>query len=192
MFKAHLVLPLCLRYRHLISGQANLRVMVLWGRYSSLGLVAAALTVLVDQLYKSWAIALLQATPRSKIEITPFFDLELAWNKGISYGLLKQDSSVGRWALICVALFAIVALASWLARLQTRLSSIGVGLIIGGALGNAIDRMHYGAVADFFSFHIFGFHWYIFNLADVAIVAGVAALLYESLKSSHKRAGNQI
>jgi signal peptidase II len=75
--------------------------------------------------------------------------------------------------------------------LQTRLSAIGAGLIIGGAVGNVTDRLHYGAVADFFSFHVAGFQWYIFNLADVAIVAGVAGLLYDSFVSSHKSAGKQ-
>ena len=166
--------------------------MVFWGRYSPLGFALAALTALGDQLYKGWAVGVLQAAPGSKIEIASFFDLELAWNKGISYGLFKQDSFVGRWALICVAFLAVLALAYWLAHLQTRLSAISVGLIIGGALGNMIDRVRYGAVADFFSFHILGYHWYVFNLADVAIVAGVFALLYESLKSGHKRAGNRI
>lgn len=167
-------------------------MMVLWGPCSRFGFAFAALAVLGDQLFKSWMIGLLQAAPGSKIEIAPFFDLELAWNKGISYGLFKQDSFLGRWALICLALGAVIALAYWLAHLQTRLAAASVGLIIGGALGNAIDRIHYGAVADFFSFHAFGFYWYVFNLADVAIVLGGLSLLYDSLKSSHKRAGNEI
>ena len=79
----------------------------------------------------------------------------------------------------------------WLAQLQTRLAAASVGLIIGGALGNAIDRVHYGAVADFFSFHVAGFNWYVFNLADVAIVAGVAGLLYDSFRTRHKNVPNR-
>jgi signal peptidase II len=166
--------------------------MMFWGPHSGLGLALAAFAVLADQLHKGWTIALLKATPGAKIRVTPFFDLELAWNTGISYGLFKQDGFLGQAALIVLALAAIVLLVYWLAHLQTRLAAAAVGLIIGGALGNAIDRLRHGAVADFFSFHAFGFHWYVFNLADVAIVAGVLALLYESFKSSHKRVGNRV
>jgi len=85
---------------------------------------------------------------------------------------------------------AALALSYWLAQLQTRLAAASVGLIIGGALGNAIDRLHYGAVADFFSFHVSGFNWYVFNLADIAIVAGVVGLLYDSFRASHKKVRN--
>ena len=129
-------------------------------------------------------------TQRPKITVTPFFDLVLVWNPGISYGLFKQNSDAGRWVLIGFAVAAAIALTYWLAQLQTRLAAASVGLIIGGALGNAIDRVHYGAVADFFSFHVSGFNWYVFNLADVAIVAGVVGLLYNSFKTRHKNVQN--
>jgi signal peptidase II len=85
---------------------------------------------------------------------------------------------------------ASLALTVWLARLESRLTAIAIGLIIGGAIGNAIDRILYGAVADFFSFHAFGYQWYVFNVADTAIVAGVVGLLYDSLFRGHKKAGN--
>ncbi len=163
--------------------------MKIWGPYSLTGAALAAATVLCDQLHKAWMISIFNGAPRPKITVTPFFDLVLVWNPGISYGLLKQDSDAGRFALIGFAAAAALALVYWLARLQTRLAAASVGLIIGGALGNAIDRLHYGAVADFFLFHVAGFNWYVFNLADAAIVAGVGGLLYDLLISSHKSAG---
>jgi signal peptidase II len=166
--------------------------MKIWGQYSGLGLGVALATVLADQFHKMWMVNLFSGMQTWKIAITPFFDLVLIWNHGISYGLFKQDSDFGRWALVAISFAAVLALIFWLAHLQTRLSAASVGLIAGGALGNAIDRIHYGAVADFFSFHVAGLNWYVFNLADVAIVAGVAGLLYDSFKSSHKSAGNEI
>ena len=179
-------------FRHgLIFTTKRFAHMKFWGLHSALGLGIAVATAAADQLHKIWMIGILEDTPSGKIVLAPFFDLVLVWNRGISYGLLKQDGEAGRWVLIAFSLSAAVALMYWLAHLQTRPSAIGAGLIIGGALGNAFDRLHYGAVADFFSFHAGGFQWYIFNLADVAIVAGVAGLLYDSLLLSHKSAGKQ-
>jgi signal peptidase II len=165
--------------------------MKLWGPFSAPGMAAALLAALADQLFKFWMIGALQASPAKKVVLAPFFDLVMAWNPGISYGLLKQDSDAGRWALIAVSVLAVLGLAYWLAQLQHRLPALSVGLIIGGAAGNLADRIRFGAVADFFSFHVASFYWYIFNLADVAIVAGVAGLLWDSLTGSHKSAGKQ-
>ena len=164
--------------------------MKIWGPYSFTGAALAVATVVCDQLHKAWMITIFGDTQRPKITVTPFFDLVLVWNPGISYGLFKQNSDAGRWVLIGFAMAAAIALTYWLAQLQTRLAAASVGLIIGGALGNAIDRVRYGAVADFFSFHVSGFNWYVFNLADVAIVAGVAGLLYDSFKTRHKNVQN--
>jgi signal peptidase II len=164
--------------------------MKIWGPYSFTGAALALATVVCDQLHKAWMIAFFGDTQRPKITVTPFFDLVLVWNPGISYGLFKQNSDIGRWVLIGFAVAAAIGLTYWLAQLQTRLAAASVGLVIGGALGNAIDRVHYGAVADFFSFHVSGFNWYVFNLADIAIVAGVVGLLYDSFKSRHKNVQN--
>ena len=164
--------------------------MKIWGRYSFTGVALAAAAVLCDQLHKAWMIAMFDGSQGRKITVTPFFDLVLVWNPGISYGLFRQNSDAGRWMLVGFAVAAAFVLALWLAQLQTRLAAASVGLIIGGALGNAIDRLHYGAVADFFSFHVAGFNWYVFNVADVAIVAGVAGLLYDSFRASHKNVRN--
>jgi signal peptidase II len=162
----------------------------LWGPLSPLGLGVALATVLIDQAHKAWMLYGYDIGAKGTVTVTPFFDLVLVWNQGISYGLLPQQSAAGRLGLILFALGASLALSIWLARLESRLTAIAIGLIIGGAIGNAIDRMLYGAVADFFSFHAFGYQWYVFNIADTAIVAGVVGLLYDSLFRGHKKVGN--
>ena len=162
----------------------------LWGPVSGLGLLVAAIVVLLDQANKAWMLYVYDIGARGTVTLTPFFDLVLVWNQGISYGLLPQEGALGRLGLILFALAASLALAVWLATLTSRLAAAAIGLIIGGAIGNAIDRMVYGAVADFFSFHAFGLDWYIFNIADTAIVAGVVGLLYDSLFRGHKKVGN--
>lgn len=162
----------------------------LWGPLSAFGLAIAALTAFVDQAHKAWMLYVYDIGAKGVVTITPFFDLVLVWNQGISYGLLPQESPAGRWALILFACAASLALAVWLARQDSKLAAASIGLIIGGAIGNAIDRVVYGAVADFFSLHAFGLQWYVFNIADAAIVAGVVGLLYESLFRGHKKAGN--
>jgi signal peptidase II len=162
----------------------------LWGPLSLLGLTIAVLTVLADQASKLWLLFVYDVGAKGTVTVTPFFDLVLVWNRGISYGLLTQDSQLGRLGLIAFACAAILALIMWLARVTSGLTAAAIGLIIGGAVGNAIDRIAYGAVADFFAFHAFGFEWYVFNIADVAIVAGVIGLLYDSLTGGHKKAGN--
>jgi signal peptidase II len=165
--------------------------MKLWGPFSAAGMAVGLLAAAADQAFKVWMIGVFEAGQSGKIVLAPFFDLVMAWNRGISYGLLKQDSDTGRWMLIAVSILAIAGLAYWLAQIQNRLAALSIGLVLGGAAGNVIDRIRFGAVADFFSFHAGSFYWYIFNVADVAIVAGVAGLLFDSLNGSHKSAGKQ-
>ncbi len=157
------------------------RIFSFWGPLSGIGMSFAALAFAIDQLYKYWMIHIYQIAERGKVEITPFFDLVMVWNRGVSYGLLAQDSALGRYALAGFAITVSLGLVWWLARQTHTIAAVGLGLVIGGALGNALDRLNYGAVADFFSLHAFGYHWYVFNIADVAIVIGVIALLYEAL-----------
>jgi len=157
---------------------------------SPLGLGIAAVVLLVDHAYKAWMLYVYDIGAKGVVRLTPFFDLVLVWNQGVSYGLLTQRSELGRWALILFAFAATIGLAIWLARTTSLLAAAGIGVIIGGAIGNAIDRVLYGAVADFFSFHAFGYEWYVFNIADTAIVAGVVGLLYESLFGGHKKVSN--
>ena len=159
----------------------------LWGPLSPLGLGVAALTLILDQAHKAWMLYVYDIASKGTVTVAPFLDLVLVWNQGVSYGMLQQQTELGRWGLILFAVATSIALAVWLARATSKLVAVGIGLIIGGAVGNAIDRMLYGAVADFFSFHAFGFEWYIFNIADTAIVAGVVGLLYKSVFGGHKK-----
>lgn len=148
------------------------------------GVIAAVAALIADQAVKLWLLFVLDIGRLGAVRITPFFDLVLAWNTGISYGWFQNDSPTGAAILLAIKAVAVVLLAIWMARSHTRMATIGLGLIIGGAIGNAIDRFAYGAVVDFALFHVqIGgktFSWYVFNLADVAIVAGVIALLYDS------------
>jgi signal peptidase II len=157
---------------------------------SPLGLGIATLVLLADQLHKAWMLYVYDIGAKGTVTLTPFFDLVLVWNQGVSYGLLAQRTELGRWGLILFAFAAAIALVVWLARITSPLATAAIGLIIGGAVGNAVDRILYGAVADFFSLHAFGFEWYVFIIADTAIVAGVVALLYESLFGGHKKVSN--
>ncbi len=145
------------------------------------GLITALIALMIDQSFKYWMLYIYDMAARGRISITPFFDLIMVWNKGISYGLFQQDTALGRGVLLAITLLTVLALVIWLSRAREFLLALGLGCIIGGALGNALDRWIYGAVADFFSLHAFGFYWYVFNLADTAIVAGVALLLYDTL-----------
>jgi signal peptidase II len=157
-----------------------------WGPLSALGLGAAVVTGIIDQASKLWLLYALDLESRGRVAITPFVDLVVAWNTGISYGLFRQEGLVGVWALLAFKVAAVVLLWIWLARASSRLTALALGLIVGGAIGNALDRLHWPGVMDFVLFHIqtasWSFRWYVFNLADVAIVAGVVGLLYESLR----------
>jgi signal peptidase II len=148
------------------------------------GILTAVVTLVADQASKLWLLNGFDLARKGVVQVTPFFDLVLAWNIGISFGWLQNDSQSAQIALMAVKAIAVVALAIWMARSHTWLATIALGLIIGGAIGNGIDRFAYGAVVDFALFHIEiagnTYNWYVFNLADVAIVAGVAALLYDS------------
>ncbi|WP_229179057.1 signal peptidase II [Bradyrhizobium ivorense] len=149
------------------------------------GVLAAVITLIADQASKLWLLYVLEIARHAPVRVTPFFDLVLAWNPGISFGWFQSESPAAQIALMVIKAAAVIALAIWMARSRTWLATVSLGLIIGGAIGNGIDRFAYGAVVDFALFHIeIGektFSWYVFNLADVAIVAGVAALLYDSL-----------
>ena len=148
------------------------------------GIVAAVAALIADQAFKLWLLFVFDIGHRGAVSVTPFFDLVLAWNTGISYGWFQNDSPAGAAILLAIKAVAVILLAIWMARSHTRMATIGLGLIIGGAIGNAIDRFAYGAVVDFALFHVQlagkTYSWYVFNLADVAIVAGVATLLYDS------------
>ena len=156
-----------------------------YGSLTRLGLIAALIVCAIDQAVKLWLLNVFDLANQGIVHLAPFLDLVLTWNTGISYGLFPQEGDFGRYVLLALKAGAVLVLWIWLARAELRLTALALGLIIGGAFGNAIDRLAYGAVVDFVLFHIttptFRFTWYVFNLADAAIVAGVIGLLYESL-----------
>ena len=156
-----------------------------WGPLSAFGLFAAVVACVADQALKFWLLLGAHLNSVEPIAVTPFAELVLTWNQGISYGLFPQRGPVGPWALLAFKVVAVGFLWAWLSRARLRLTALSLGLIIGGAVGNAIDRLHWPGVMDFVLLHaqIAGriYDWYVFNLADVAIVAGVVGLLYESL-----------
>jgi signal peptidase II len=148
-----------------------------------LGVLIAAGIFLLDQASKLWLLFGLGLAENGPYAVTSFMNIVLAWNRGISYGLFQQGTDIGRWGLVVISFVAAVWLGRWMWREQRRLTIISLALIIGGALGNGVDRAVYGAVVDFVHLHYGSFSWYIFNVADAAIVVGVAALLYESFRS---------
>jgi signal peptidase II len=157
----------------------------LWGPQSGFGLGIAAAAGIADQAIKLWLLFVYRLGERGAVAVAPFVDLVLTWNRGISYGWFQQDGLLGQWALLAFKAVAVALLWIWLARTGSRLTALALGLIVGGAVGNGIDRVAYGAVADFVLLHVetasWRFSWYVFNFADMAIVAGVAVLLYESV-----------
>ena len=150
-----------------------------------LGLAVASVIVIADQIIKWWAIGLLAEQPYG-IEVLPFFNLILVWNQGISFGIFG-GGLLPPWLLGVVALAVTLALVIWLRKAETRLLAATIGLVIGGALGNVVDRFRFGAVADFLDFHWAGYHWPAFNLADAAISVGVVILLLDALLIGHER-----
>lgn len=152
------------------------------GPFFGFGVLIAAIVFVLDQITKYAVLYGLDLATRAKIYVAPFADFVLAMNRGISYGLFPQDGELGRWVLFSIKIAASVLFFVWLHRAGTRLVALSLGLLIGGALGNALDRALQGAVVDFVALHAFGFRWYVFNLADAAIVAGVVGLLYDALR----------
>jgi signal peptidase II len=155
------------------------------GPLTRFGLAVAVIACALDQASKLYLLFVFDLAARQPVHLGPLFDFVLARNTGISYGLFQTQGEVGQALMLGFKAVAVLALWAWLSRAQDRLTALALGLIIGGAVGNAIDRLAYGWVADFVLFHIYTptwrFEWYVFNLADVAIVAGVIGLLYESL-----------
>ena len=165
----------------------------LWGPLSLLGLSLAVTTIVLDQVHKWWMLGVFDIQNKGRVAVLPFLDLEFVKNTGVSYGLFLQNTRQGQWILAGFAALAVGAMAVWLARgVTSKLVATSLGLIMGGAASNAVDRLSLGGVADFFSLHAFGFYWYVFNIADVAIVAGVIGLVYDSLLASRKDASKDI
>lgn len=146
------------------------------------GGLVALLAVVLDYLTKWWILDVAMAPPR-RIEVTGFFDLVLVMNRGVSFGMFGGGPEWVTAALIVFALVLAAALGIWMWRADNLLLGTALGLVVGGALGNVIDRIRFGAVVDFLDFHIAGYHWPAFNVADSAITVGVVLLILDSLKS---------
>jgi len=144
------------------------------------GIGVAAAVVAADQISKWWIVERVMNPPRV-IPVAPFFNLVMGWNRGVSFGMFSLDSAAGAWALSALALVIVAVLFAWMVRESRAFVVAALGLVIGGALGNVIDRARFGAVADFLDFHAFGFHWPAFNAADTAISLGALALLADAL-----------
>ncbi len=151
-----------------------------------LGLLVAVPIVVLDQLVKWWVLADLM-NPPAVIEVTRFFNFVLVWNRGVSFGLFDSDSHWGPILLSSLAVVISVVLFIWLTRAGSRLSAVAIGMVLGGAVGNVIDRIRYGAVVDFLDFHAMGYHWPAFNVADSAISVGVGLLLYDGLFENRRK-----
>ncbi|MFT5440655.1 MAG: signal peptidase II [Alphaproteobacteria bacterium] len=149
------------------------------------GALAVVLTILLDQLSKWWILTIVMNPPK-RIPLIEFFSLVLVYNRGVSFGIFNDAPDWARWALIVFAVLIAAALLIWMRYAESRLLALALGFVAGGAIGNVIDRIYYGAVVDFLDFHVGAWHWPAFNVADSAITVGVALLIVDSLKSDSK------
>ena len=146
------------------------------------GLAAAAAVFAADQATKLWVLAAHAGLP---VEVLPFLDIVLVWNRGVSFGMF---GAAGPLRLAAIGAAVAVVLVVWMLRSDRRFEALALGAVAGGAAGNILDRLTRGAVVDFLDFHIGGWHWYAFNLADSAITVGVAMLLFDTLFGRGRRA----
>jgi signal peptidase II len=159
-----------------------------------LGLIAGLLVLVADQASKWWVLNGLDLPDLRQVVLLPVLNLTMVWNRGVTFGLLNGLGSWGHVLLAGIALAVVVALGFWLRRAESRLVAVAIGAIAGGAIGNVIDRVRFGAVVDFIHAHVAtpwgDYSWYVFNIADAAIVCGVAALILDSQLSKRRRGPN--
>jgi signal peptidase II len=148
---------------------------------------AALIAIALDQASKYWVVNVLDLPDRFQYHLSQIFNLTMVWNDGVSYGLLKAQGGLGRWALALFSFAVAVGLAVWIWRSLRVLPAVGVGLIMGGAIGNALDRVRIGRVVDFLDFSGTHFFPWVFNVADSSITVGVVLLLLDSLSSDRRR-----
>jgi len=151
------------------------------------GLGIAIFALILDQSTKLLALRLL--TDSKSIVVLPgFFDFTLAWNRGVSFSLFSSSSQIMPLVLSCIAIVIIFGLLWWLTKVDNLIMGCGLGLILGGAVGNLIDRLRFGAVVDFLDFYLAGYHWPTFNIADCAVIVGVGLILLDSWMSRSQHA----
>ncbi len=155
-------------------------------RRAQLFLIAAVVFV-VDQLSKFWVLEIFDLPRRISVEVLPVFSLTMVWNRGVSMGLLQADGHASRWLLTGLTAMISVGVAVWMWREVNRWQGLALALVLGGALGNIVDRIRFGAVADFIHLHAGGWSFYVFNIADAGITVGVALLLLTSLQRAERR-----
>ena len=155
--------------------------------YTAFGLIVAAVVILLDQLSKWWVLEVVMQPIPHVVEVTPFFNLVMAWNTGVSFGTFGSSYAFMPYVLSAVALAIVVALALWLRQADRRYIALALGMVIGGAIGNVIDRFRFGAVADFLDFHVGGWHFWAFNVADSGISVGVALLVLDGLFAGREK-----
>ncbi len=155
--------------------------MMRWGALTGL------LVLLADQASKWWVLNGLDLPQLGSVSVLPVLSLTMVWNPGVTFGLLQQEGPLGPWLLAAVAIAVVLALVLWMRRAERALTACALGAIAGGAVGNVIDRLRFGAVVDFIHAHAWGWSWYVFNVADASIVCGVAALVLEGLIPSRSR-----
>lgn len=153
-----------------------------------LAALIAVTTLALDQASKLYLLFVFELFLHEPVSLGPFVELIVVWNRGISYGLLQQETDLGRWLLISFSLIVAIVLAVWMLRTPHRFLAASIALIVGGAIGNVIDRIAYGAVFDFVHVYVGTFSWYVFNIADAAIVAGVIGLVYDPFVLEGRRA----
>ena len=146
------------------------------------GLAAAVAVVIIDQLSKAAVLGFFDGSPIGAHEaITPFFNLVLTYNRGMSFGLFNTPGAMNVLLFSLLAAVIVAMLIVWLRRVESPFLAVAIGLVIGGAAGNVIDRLRLGAVVDFLDFYVGAWHWPAFNIADSAICLGVAAMLLDGL-----------
>lgn len=146
-----------------------------------LGLTIAGIVLFLDRISKWWLISVYDMPDREQVTLLPFFKLVMWWNQGISFGLFQAHGQILRWAFIIVFSLICLLLVRWMTKTDRRLTLVGLGLVLGGAIGNIYDRVIFGAVADFFYFHIGDWYFPAFNVADMGISVGAAVLLFDAI-----------
>lgn len=145
----------------------------------------AVTTIVLDQISKYWILNVFHLPAKGSVLVGGPFSLSMVWNRGVSFGLLRAEADLARWGLVVFSLAVAAMLAVWARKITRPLLALSIGLIMGGAVGNAVDRARFGAVADFLDFHALYFPW-VFNVADSAITVGVVLLLLDSLVSERR------
>ena len=157
---------------------------------TTIGLLVGLTVLLADQASKYWVLDVLRLPELRQVQVLPVLNLTMVWNRGVTFGLLNGVGGMSSLVLAGIAVIVVLLLAWWLRRAETWVVATALGAIAGGAIGNVIDRLRFGAVVDFIHAHVGDWSWYVFNLADAAIVCGVAALVLEGLLPRRARNPN--